>query len=342
MAIASGARDDALIRSGSQRWLRGHDTALAECTVAPVRRPAAGLSSDTCFVSAETPAGVQCEFVVRLAPVGDGLFPEYDLLGQVEVQNFLAGVGVPTAAPAQFEADPKWLGSPFMIMPRVAGHVLARSYLRKGWIVDASPGFRRDLVLGFVRRLASLHRLPVDGEIDDDPIATAFTTGSAFLDWASEGGAPLPFMHAARGWCADHQPRLDGPPSILWGDVQLTNAVFASDGSVAALLDWEMTGIGPPEMDLGWFLALHEMTVEQHGSTLPGIPTRRDIIETYEAGLGRAVGNLQWFEAFALMRSGSIMIRMARILSPQGIDDGWLTTHNPTQRALERVLGSRF
>ena len=118
----------------------------------------------------------------------------------------------------------------------------------------------------------------------------------------------------------------------------MTNAVFASDGSVAALLDWEMTGSGPPEMDLGWFLALHEMTIEQHGATLAGMPSRGEMLAVYEAELGRTVGDLRWFEAFALMRSGSIMVRIGRLLAAQGVDDAWLTRGNPTEAALARVL----
>ena len=340
MAIASGVRDDEVIRAGIERWLRAHDPVLVDATVAPISRPAAGLSSDTAFVRAVTERGAVVEFVVRLGPAGDGLFPEYDLRGQADVQNRLGDLGVPVAYPVRYEEDGSWLGDPFMVMPRVAGRVLARTYLVKGWVADAAPNFRRDLVLGFVGALASVHRLAPAVDPVGDPVARAFQQWSRYLDWATADGAPLGFMNDARDWCADQAPQLDVASSMLWGDVQLTNAVFATDGSVAALLDWEMTGTGPPEMDLGWFLALHEMTIEQHGSTLPGIPTRAEIIAVYEADLGRAVRGLRWFEAFALMRSGSILIRMARILSAQGIDDGWLSTHNPTEAALARVLTS--
>jgi aminoglycoside phosphotransferase (APT) family kinase protein len=100
-----------------------------------------------------------------------------------------------------------------------------------------------------------------------------------------------------------------------------------------------MAGVGPPELDLGWFLALHEMTVEQHGATLAGIPTRTAMVDVYQAALGRDVRPLQWYEAFALLRSGSIMVRMARVLAGQGVDDSWLHTHNPTAAALDRVMG---
>ena len=59
---------------------------------------------------------------------------------------------------------------------------------------------------------------------------------------------------------------------MLWGDVQLANCVFTDDGDVAALLDFELTGTGPAEVDLGWFLALHDMTVDDER---PGPPRLR-------------------------------------------------------------------
>ena len=338
MAIASAARDDESIRAGAERWLRAHDPGLAEVRVLPISRPAAGLSSDTCFVDAVTPTGDRFEYVVRLPPPGEGLFPDYDLRSQVDRQTSLAALGIPVAAPARFEADPSWMGAPFMVMPRVPGHVLGRSWLRHGLIAEAAPGFRRELIFEFVRTLASLHRLPVDARSRVGSITDAFEWWARYLDWAGGDRALPAFMKAARDWCGEHLPNIESPVSVLWGDVQLTNAVFNADGTVAALLDWEMTGTGPAELDLGWFVALHEMTIERAGASLPGVPTTAEIVECYEAALGRVLGSLRWFEAFALLRSGSIMVRMARILAAQGVDDSWLVTHNPTEAALRRVI----
>ncbi|MEP6623333.1 MAG: phosphotransferase, partial [Acidimicrobiia bacterium] len=163
-------------------------------------------------------------------------------------------------------------------------------------------------------------------------------TWSDYLDWASGEREPPEFMTAARDWCRANSPSAAGAAVELWGDVQLTNAVFTDSGGVAALLDWEMTGQGPAELDLGWFIALHEMTIEQNGESLAGLPTRAEILDCYEIAADRTVADLRWFEAFALLRSGSIMVRMARILAAQGIDDAWLVTSNPTATALDRVI----
>jgi aminoglycoside phosphotransferase (APT) family kinase protein len=120
----------------------------------------------------------------------------------------------------------------------------------------------------------------------------------------------------------------------------MPNCVFADTGDVAALLDFELTGSGPPEVDLGWFLALHRMTVITSGPDLPGFGDRASMLATYEAALGRPVARLRWFEIFAMLRSGSIMVRIARLLSARGVDDSWLTRDNPTASALESMFAS--
>lgn len=350
MAIASGVRDDELIRSGIERWLRNQAGSLGsgglrDAVVGPLTRPSAGLSSDTCFVSAAAKDGPTSEFVVRLPPAGDGLFPTYDLQQQVDSQNALARAGIPVPAPAVFEPDGSWLGAPFMVMPRVAGRVVTTnpSYVRSGWLADSSPGDQQRVMAEFLTTLASVHRLDataVDRGVvaaPDATLAASFDAASSYLDWAG-AGTPIPgYLLDARAWCGSHLPEPVGTASVLWGDVQLANCVFTDSGSVAALLDFELTGAGPAEMDLGWFFALHDMTAVTAGGDLAGFGDRASMVKTYEAALGRTVVSLEWYEMFGLMRSGSIMVRIARLLAAKGVDDSWLARGNPTEAALVRV-----
>ena len=108
--------------------------------------------------------------------------------------------------------------------------------------------------------------------------------------------------------------------------------------TIAAVLDFEMASIGPAELDLAWFLVLHRMTVERCGGDLPGFPGPEATVRAYEARLGRAVADLRWFEAFAALRSGAIMVRAAHLLSELGVDDSWLTQGNPTVTLLAELI----
>jgi aminoglycoside phosphotransferase (APT) family kinase protein len=341
VTIAEGVRDPEELRAGLTRWLT--ESRGGEVTVGPLARPEAGLSTDTLFVDARSTSGEE-ELVVRLPPLGGGLFPEYRLDHQARVQQLLAGYPVPVADPVVYVAEPQWLGAPFMVMPKVPGRVLlaSPSFLSRSWLKEATEAEQSLLFDGFLSVLARLHQL------DSEPFAflgAAYTVSEhldharSYLAWASDDEPPPAFLDDALDWCARHVPPHEPEPSVLWGDVQLVNAVFDDHFRVAAVLDWEMSSLGPAEIDVGWFFALHDMTAAQVGSDLPGFPTRSDGLARYEELLGRRLDELQWYEVFALLRSGSIMVRIARLLARRGVDASWLTTGNPVAAALDRLLG---
>ncbi|HEY5024613.1 MAG TPA: phosphotransferase family protein [Acidimicrobiales bacterium] len=312
-------------------------------------------------------------WVVRLPPNGEGLFPHYDLAMQGRLQSVLARAGVPAVAPLAVEEDPSWVGAPFLVMPRVAGRVVRadKPYLRTGWLADAAPEGQARLHREVVDALARIHRL--DWESLD--IATVLSTriggGPApsveaaaavespssveaapgpgwlagevehwarYLAWAGEDTVPAVFDEGVQ-WCGANLPPHEPPASLLWGDVQLGNVLVGEDLGVSAVLDFEMASIGPAEVDLAWFVVLHDMAVDRCGGDLPGFPGRAGTIAAYEARLGRPVADLHWYEAFAALRSGAILVRAARLLARLGVDDSWLTHENPTIELLAGLIG---
>ena len=106
------------------------------------------------------------------------------------------------------------------------------------------------------------------------------------------------------------------------------------------MLDLEMASLGPAEVDLAWFVVLHDMAVERCGGDLPGFPGRAATIDAYERRLGRPLDDLRWYEAFAVLRSGAILVRAARLLARLGVDDSWLTNENPTIDRLARLIAT--
>lgn len=310
----------------------------------PIEQPSAGLSSITLFLDVTWDGGRE-SLVARLPPEGPGLFPAYDLAGQARIQRAVATAGIPAAVPLAFVEDPSWVGAPFLVMPRIAGRTLPThpSPLRKGWLVDLTPEDQARLHASFVRTLATIHRLDWQ-RMDVEFLAGAATPSelveqwATYLDWASDGVSPPDPLVNGLAWCEQHLPPAWASPSLLWGDVQLVNAVFDDDLQPAAILDWEMASIGPPELDLGWFLALHRMTAEVAGRDLPGFPDHDTTVARYETELGRRAMDLPWYEAFALVRSGAILFRVARVLAARGVDDSWLMASNPTFAALDRLL----
>jgi aminoglycoside phosphotransferase (APT) family kinase protein len=141
-------------------------------------------------------------------------------------------------------------------------------------------------------------------------------------------------------WCRAHLPEPEPPTSLLWGDPQLGNVLVDDALGIAAILDFELAMLGPAEVDLAWFLVLHDMTAARCGGDLPGFPGRAATVAAYERHLGRRVADLRWYEVFAALRSGAVMVRAARLLARLGVDDSWLTRGNPTVELLGELMSA--
>ena len=79
------------------------------------------------------------------------------------------------------------------------------------------------------------------------------------VEWDSWAGAgrTQPVADAARDYLLANKPTAT-PISLVWGDPIPANILYATDLSVAAVMDWEAVSIGPGEIDLGWWLVFDE------------------------------------------------------------------------------------
>jgi aminoglycoside phosphotransferase (APT) family kinase protein len=152
-----------------------------------------------------------------------------------------------------------------------------------------------------------------------------------YLQFASAGEPPAE-LGDAMSWLASDIPQQRPPDSLIWGDPRLGNVIFQGT-NVAGIVDWEMAAIAPAEVDLAWFFALRPSRPE-----LPGFLDRRATIERYEARLGRPTHDLEWYEAFALVRSTSILVRMQQLLRQRGDTDHFLVGIDPIPPRLRRLL----
>jgi len=99
---------------------------------------------------------------------------------------------------------------------------------------------------------------------------------------------------------------------LVWGDARIGNIIY--DGTrPAAVVDWEMATLGDPEEDLGWFLFLdrhHSEGLEQ--PRLEGFPSYEETVAAYEERTGEAVQDPLFHQAWAGLRFGCVMIRLAQ------------------------------
>jgi aminoglycoside phosphotransferase (APT) family kinase protein len=123
-------------------------------------------------------------------------------------------------------------------------------------------------------------------------------------------GPDIPGVDDVARWLDDHRP--DGfRPGIIHGDFHLANVMFRHDGpELAALVDWELTTIGDPLIDLGWMLA----TWPDEGAPGPaaqvaegGFPTPDELVEHYGRHSDRDLSTVDWFAVLACYKLGIIL-----------------------------------
>ncbi len=105
----------------------------------------------------------------------------------------------PIAAP-ELVSDSKWLGTPFLVMPRVRGHIIGEVAALDPWLISLAAPQRARVHEAFVDAVATTHRA--------DPGAAAGVPARGneaeldfwadYLDWSS-GGAPVPALVDALG-----------------------------------------------------------------------------------------------------------------------------------------------
>lgn len=325
--------DVATLTQGLDDWLGQWGPARqAGSRVEHIERPASGWSSDTLLTTVAPAIDVHgdgkavAELVVRVAPApAVASFPIDDFDLQAAVMRALGASGLPVPSVLAIENDSGWLGTPFLVMTRAPGRTVGDAPAVDPWLADLPTATQRRIHEDYLDALATIHR--VDWRTADLE-ATLRTAGpkletdldwwSSYVDWAS-GGDPAPALVAHLQWCIDAAPAVAHDPSLCWGDARLGNVLFLDDGSTSALLDWELASIGPPEMDLGWYLALDQLTTKVIGQQVPGFLGRDEAISRYQHHLGRSVEHLDWHEIFALVRSVAINERQARLAVAAGV-----------------------
>lgn len=331
-------RDLEVLRAGLTGWLRQAYPEVPSVTIEDLCHASAGWSNETLLVTiGTTGAGraavpvVPERVVVRLPPVRSSFPDGEDPARQGALHAAVSAAGVPAPAPVTVVDDERWVGVPFLVMPFVPGHVPGQAPVLDPWVVESSVHQQRVLYEGFVDTVAAVNRIDW-AAAGLGPIARGGETppggvpGSldAELDWWeryvawSSDGVPLADLDEALGWCGANRPGTKSAPSLLWGDARLGNLVVGDDRAVRAVLDWEMASVGPAELDLGWFLALEWSMYELIGRRVPGFPGRAETVARYEAGLGRPVADLVWYEIFALVRALAISNRQARMAAAVG------------------------
>lgn len=318
------------LRERMRGWLAGRLPPDSGVAISEITSPSAsGMSSETLLFEAswrEQGASRTGSFVARVEPsqADVPVFPVYDLEAQYRVLELVAKHSrVPVPRVRWLELDPAPLGAPFFVMDRVAGRVPpdVMPYTFGSWLSEAAPADRRRLQDATIGVLAELHAIDPQAAgagflAYDEPGATPLRRHvahwRAYYDWV-RGERRHPVLERAFAWIDASWPEQEGPPVVSWGDSRLGNVLY--DGfEPAAVLDWEMAGLGPREMDLGWLVFMHLFFDDiARSMDMPGMPDflrPEDACACYERLTGHAPRDFRFYELYAALRHGIVMSRV--------------------------------
>lgn len=326
-------RDLAATRAQLQTWFEHRFAGEAVVSELSTANRAAGWSSESLVFSAEVD-GETNEYVIRIPPSGGGIFREYDLGAQTLTQELLHEYGIATPSPILYEPDRAWIGSKFLVMPRIVGHTPSdTSYATRGWLHDAGPDVQRRAHDAFLETLVRLQSIPV-GEAPwlERPagfgVSAELAWWHGYARWGSDNQVP-DVLTEAFGWLRRRQPEETAPPTICWGDARMSNAIFDDTGQLVGALDWEQACVCPAEADFAWWLATRKQMLEVNGldldPELPGFDSRTAVVGRFEEMIGRKLENLDWYEIFAMVRMGCCILRTQVLLRSNGQGDHFLT-----------------
>ena len=129
--------------------------------------------------------------------------------------------------------------------------------------------------------------------------------------WQRSQTTALPHMDALATWLREHLPGDPAAPSVVHGDFKLDNVMLDPQdvGRIVAVLDWEMSALGDPLVDLGILLAYWVPTappLERDALTTvthrEGYFTRDEILERYAARSGRDLSDIRFYQVFAIFK----------------------------------------
>ncbi len=305
---------------------------------------AAGGSNGTLLLNArwvsQDGRAEEAELVLRFLPAR-GLFHQYDVKGQFDIQRALAGTPVPVPRQRWLDERGEFLGVPGYVMDRVAGRSPPMTWMVSGLFVEASPADRRTMQLAYIDMLAQIHR------VDWHALGLDFMNSRALgtrpieretqwywdsLVWCGDTEY-LEQLQPIRDWLVRNEP-VRARSVLCHGDTNFGNYLFEGT-RITAVVDWEMAFIGHPECDIAMFIVGNE-SLQSHVARPSGTLTDAEFISAYEHASGTRMNDWPYYELFASYRS--IVITL---LARQHFDGPFLQTfngiaRNSVMRTLER------
>jgi aminoglycoside phosphotransferase (APT) family kinase protein len=237
---------------------------------------------------------------IRLPPPNVQWKGTADVLRQVEVLNALDGTSVPHCSVRWSGANTQWFGCPYFIVPKLQGDVLRLGAGEWGAALPASV--LNDLGRQAMSALAEIHRIdwrrktPYLG--DPIPFEDDVVRWDRFYERAADPER-LALVPQVRRGLLERLPT-DAPVGVFHGDFQTANLFCSTTGTLLAVIDWELTGVGATLNDLGWIATFSDPAAWHKGTdSRPSFLDPDTLIAMYAEAWGKPLPDINWFRALA-------------------------------------------
>jgi aminoglycoside phosphotransferase (APT) family kinase protein len=256
--------------------------------------------------------GASGTYVLRRKPFGKLLPSAHAVDREYRLLSALHPLGFSVPEPLALCEDPDVIGSIFYVMEMAKGRAYA-----DGALPDFDPATRGEMYDQMVDTLADLHSIDPDAAELGDFGKPGNYFERQVMRWTRQYRDSqtdyIPQMERLIAFLPETIPE-QSRTSIVHGDYRIDNVVFDGDGTLTAVLDWELATLGDPVADFS-YLAMQWMMPADGGAGLAGldlgalgIPSLEEIVARYSARSGVPVaGQLDWYFAYNLFRLAGII-----------------------------------
>ena len=258
------------------------------------------------------------EFVLRRPPFGHKAKSAHDMGREYRILNQL-NAGFPYCPKAYVHCtDESVIGSEFYVMERVNGIILRADLPAE---LNFSPEQTTQLCKSFIDKLVELHNVDYQacglGDLGkpEGYVARQISGWSDRYEKALTPDAPL--WTEVKAWLNEKMPADHPKSAIVHNDYRFDNVILDPHNpmQIIGVLDWELTTIGDPLMDLGntlayWIEAGDPAPVQlmrRQPSHAPGMLTRREFVDYYAERSGIQIDNFDFYYTYGLFRLAGIV-----------------------------------
>ncbi|QHJ11710.1 hypothetical protein FX988_01945 [Paraglaciecola mesophila] len=295
-------------------WLAKHISGLHGQP--KVTQYAGGASNWTYCLAFSNPNGTDTEVILRRGPAGTKAKGAHDMGREYRLQAALKPVYQYVPDMLAHCEDESVIGAEFYVMEKLNG-IIPRKNLPRDFSLSASD--TRQLCQNALDSLIELHK--VDYQAAQ---LSHIAKGSGYTQRQIDGWVGryqkartwnVPKAHYVSDWLLDNMPA-DEHICLTHNDFRFDNLVLdaQSPTEIIGVLDWELATLGDPLMDLGnslayWVQADDDKlakSTRRQPTHLPGMYTRREVIDYYLDKTGFNVDNFAFYEVYGLYRLAAI------------------------------------